>query len=120
MGRNNYMIVVTAGGKVTDLHWSKDLVELNTIRMMHPESDVEVVSVVADGSTQEVLKSSNGKAYSRNGKPFANKVRCVETGDVYWSVADCSKKTGIPPVSIYKSIRTGNLAFGKHFVYCVE
>ncbi len=117
MCKTNYLISVSNGGKVVDLSWSKDLVELLTIKMLHPGSEIEVMKTSDFCKEEIVIPAIPAMPFYRNGKPFANKVRCVETGNVFDSVMDCYRKMGINPVSIYKSIRTGNLAAGYHFEY---
>lgn len=121
MVNKNFLIVVSDDGKVKGLHWSKNLVELNTVKMLYQGGEVEVMCAVGEGSEVENVGTVSAKsAFRRNGKPFANRVRCKETGEVYWSAQDCHKKTGIPIASIYKSIRCGHKAMDKHFEYYGE
>lgn len=115
MGKTNYLIATIKDDKVIDLHWSRALEELATIKMLTPGCSVEVYRP-ADGIMEKIVNPIHLKPFSRNGKS-ANNVRCIETGDVYVSVRDCSKKTGIPQVNIYQSIRKGCYARGVRFEY---
>jgi hypothetical protein len=115
MGRTNYLIAVIKGDKVVNLHWSKALEELDTIKMLNPNCIVEVTRPV-DGIMEKIVNPVHLKPYSRNGKS-ANNVICVETGEVYVSVRDCSNKTGIPQRNIYQSIRQGGYTRGVRFKY---
>ena len=46
--------------------------------------------------------------------------RCVETGKVYASVAECSRDTGIKKRSLYNALVSGNPRKGLHFVFSDE
>lgn len=114
---NDYMIAVVRNDKVISLTYSDDLGELPTLRALHKDCDIEVMHISEDGATQKVEEAVFTPIFSRNGRPLANKVRCIETGQLFRSVSECSLLTGISPVGIYKSIRLGYSASGYHFQY---
>ena len=54
-------------------------------------------------------------AYTKKGNWF-RPVRCVETGEEYDSIRDCSRATGIPYTSIIYSMEHNTPIRGYHFV----
>lgn len=62
-------------------------------------------------------KKPKSDTFRRNGKPKANKVRCVENDEEYKSVGAASSILGISKDSIYKSLSDGTAAGGFHFKY---
>lgn len=115
---NNYLISVVRNGKVVDLHYSDNLSDLRAIKLHetvergHKDSDFNIYPLC--GYNIDV-KEEGVSGLSRNGNP-PNRVKCIETGVVYDSVTACSRLTGIPEVSLRKSIRSGVLAYGYHFI----
>lgn len=113
MKEDNYLISIVCKGKIVELYYSHDLCELGALKAMHKDCDVEVLKIKEPDIPKPAFKPT-GKL-TRNGKPWANRVQCVETGLVYDSVVECSKKTGIPIWSLYKSVHKGYMASGYHF-----
>ena len=112
MGKTNYLIAVIKEGKVVNLHWSEALKDFRTIKILNPNCTFEVIRPAKN----VVEKTIHLKPYSRNRKN-PNMVRCIDTGEIYSSIRECSKKTGIPQVGIYQSIRKGCYARGVRFEY---
>lgn len=115
--KNNYLVSVANDGKVTGLYWSESLVELNTIKRLHKSEDVGIMDMrgyfVED--SEAIKKIITKVSFTKNGKPYANRVRCVETGVIYDSVEDASSRLGIPKSSIDASIYRHIAAYGYHF-----
>ena len=44
------------------------------------------------------------------------KIKCVEDNIIYESIADCAKKTGIRPASLWNTTRDGTTIRGKHYI----
>lgn len=57
---------------------------------------------LAVGTRSEIIKNTyvNGKRQANN----ARAIRCVETGEVYSSIAECSRLTGLNPSSICRNV----------------
>lgn len=116
--RNNYLVSVVKDGKVTGLYWSESLVDLKTIKMLHKNGEVGVMDMKGYRPKESVpveVPKFVRKQLSKNGKPFGNRVRCIETGKIYESVADASRQLGIPRINIYMAFRRGIAAYGYHF-----
>lgn len=108
--KNNYLVSVCKDGKVVGLYYSEYLYEMQTIRTLHRDCSIEVIQL-NEVPNRPVRKQEDVRVPGR--KPL----RCVETGEVYSSVSECSRKTGIPVVSIYESVRWSIAAYGYHFEY---
>lgn len=53
--------------------------------------------------------------YTKKGN-WLRPVKCVETGEVYNSVRDCSRATGIPYTSVIYAIEHGSPYKGYHYM----
>ncbi len=116
MKYNNYLVSAHKDGKVHHLYYSEDLSDLQTIKAMHKDCEVEVIPLSTTIRKKEKPQTDN-YVISRNGKPFANRVKCIETGRIFKSVSDCSSQMTIPPKRIYKAIRRNIAAYGYHFIF---
>lgn len=114
---HNFLVSVVKDGKVTGLYWSEALVELNTIKRIHHSEDVSVMDMQSYVTRKTEEVQNIRRKISKNGKPFANRVRCIETGVIYNSVSDACHKLGIPRVNIYKAIRMNAPTAGYHFEF---
>ncbi len=116
--KNNYLISAEKDGKVTGLYWSEDLVELSAIKTIHKDSNVYSMDMTNYKMIEAVPLTKNEivkKKFTKNGKPFANKVKCIETGVIYDSVPEASRQLGIPRINIYMAVRRNIAAYGLHF-----
>lgn len=64
-------------------------------------------------------KQTSKPAYIRNGHP-ANKIVCIESGEVFMSVGAASSILRISKDSIYKSLKLGATAGKLHFRYWTQ
>lgn len=118
---NNYLVSVTKDGKVVDLQFSKDLINMHAIRLKHTVEKgtegciFEALHLPSSDNKEKEDTEPQVQKFSRNGNP-PNRVKCVETGFVYESVAVCSRAMSIPEKSIRESIRRGVVAYGYRFV----
>lgn len=115
--KHNFLVSVVKDGKVTGLYWSEALVELNTIKRIHHSDDVSVMDMQSYVTRKTEEVQNIRRKISKNGKPYANRVRCIETGVIYNSVSDACHKLGIPRVNIYKAIRMSAPTAGYHFEF---
>jgi len=118
--RNNYLVSAICNGKVVDLQYSHDLVDLRAIQLRHTHErkldgcEFEVITL--DGFlVTDTKETENPRRLSRNGNP-PNRVKCLETGLVYDTVSSCSRTMQIPERNIYESVRRGVRAYGYHFI----
>ena len=113
-----YFISFIRDGKVTEMHileseeqvkrfsfiaWVKGCnVELHTIEGWDepstPGNGMDIKTITDVGETE-----------------WCKCVQCVETGEIFPSVRECSRKYGINYKSLYNAIRSGNPRKGLHF-----
>ena len=117
MKYNNYLVSVSRNSKVINLYYSEDLSDLNAIKAMHRDCDVDVFRLRNKPMVRPPKEEKTETFISRNGKPFANRVKCIENDIVYSSVAEVSKRLNIPTWAIYHAIRRNIAAYGYHFVF---
>ena len=115
---DDWLVSVVKDGKVTELYYSEELNDLATIRAMHRGCIVETLRLTEVSKTEysEYVSAGKRKKGRKSSKPWAYRLQCVETGETWSSVVECSKATGIPSWAVYKSIHYGYNAFGKHFI----
>lgn len=107
------LIIVSQGDKIVSLHFADERMSLNKVRERLGECTIEGCALPeSDEPPMEPVKEP---PVSRNGRPWANRVVCIETGEIYKSVVECSKITGISTWSIYKSVNRGFASSGFHF-----
>ena len=136
----NYLVSVFVGGKNVYSYYSDTLDELVTIHALYRGGEISIfdlrslVRLTAKQVQHEIRKS--GMRWKRSlervvevevlpppvtvGKPFKKRwvrcVKCVETGQVFPSIRECSKAVGIPYTTIVNCIKRKNATRGLHFV----
>lgn len=144
MARNRFLVSVFDNGKNVNSFFSECLDDLVTIRAIHKGCeitifDIEHFAFLTDEQVDiEVRKSGERwklsmercvqkeeetkpvpvvKEKRRKPKKYWERpVMCVETGQIFPSIRDCSEKTGIPYMTITNCIRRKNATRGVHFV----
>lgn len=135
----NYLVSVFMGGKNVYSYYSDTLDELVTIHALYRGGEISIfdlrslVSLTAKQVRNEIHKS--GMRWKRSlervvedevisppvvaCKPIKKRwercVRCVETGQVFSSIRECSKAVGIPYMTIVNCIKRKNATRGLHF-----
>lgn len=145
MVRHRFLVSVFDGGKNVNSFFSKCLDDLATIRAIHKGCeitifDLENFAFITDEQVEsEVRKSgqrwkqslerrvqqtthkpkpviSAKEKRKKQKKYWERPVMCVETGQIFPSIRDCSEKTGIPYMTINNCIRRKNATRGVHFI----
>jgi len=114
---DDWLVSVVKDGKVVDLQLSKGLLNLDTIKAVHGDCDMELFKIAQRKEEDDVPcidLTDIQEVVAREGK---SPVKCIENGVVYDSVKDASRRLGIPCVNIYASIRRGIKAYGFSFEY---
>lgn len=113
-----YLISVFLRQKCVDLFYSEDTSAVKAMKTLVPGCEIdiyELTDIACEETDVEDAPVVQTVKRSRNGKPFANNVRCIETGELWESVKVCSTVTGIGEKNIYESARNGWMAGGFHF-----
>lgn len=118
-----YFLTLFKDGKVTDLH------------VLESEEQVKVLAAIgrAKGCDSEVHRIDLPGTSSPDGHDIGIKnisslsnqkkmgwckcVKCVETGEVFPSIRECSRKFGIIYRSLVNALKSGNPRNGFHFVF---
>ncbi len=143
MAKHNYLVSVFVDGRNVNSYFSENLDDLVTIKAMHKDCDISIFdlqnfsTMPKEQVEAEIRKSGERWKKSlerveavlqprneRKEKPKREKrkkywerpVRCVETGQVFLSIRECSEKTGIPYMTISNCIKNKNATRGLHFV----
>ena len=140
--KHNYLVSVFVDGKNVNSYFSDNLDDLVTIKAMHKDCEICIFDL-QDFSTMpkeqveaEIAKSGRRWKKSldktavvvvkpepkpkpprvKQGKYWERSVRCVETGQVFSSIRECSEHLGISHKSIWNAINSGRARHGLHFV----
>ena len=140
---HNYLVSVFVDGKSVNSYFSKNLDDLVTIKALHKNCEIQIYDLdnferlTPVQVEREIIRS--GKRWKKSlekpevveaiqqppkEKPKKEKrkkywerpVLCVETGQVFSSIRECSDKLGIPYMTITNCITNGNATRGVHFV----
>lgn len=103
---------VVKDGKVQELYFSNDLSDMITIRALNPGCSFEKCHIDIEKQQEQEMddKPKQGR------KKWAKRVLCVETGETWPTVIECSKATGIAKWTLYKSVYDGSSVGGLHFI----
>lgn len=139
---HNFFVSVFVDDKNVNSYFSENLDELVTIKALYGNCEInifdpyEFVRFTPEQVEREIVKS--GRRWKRSlekptivedtpqqpEKPKKEKwkkywersVLCVETGQVFSSIRECSDKLGIPYMTITNCIKNKNATRGVHFV----
>lgn len=139
--KQNYLISVFVNGKNVNLYFSESLEDLVTIKAIHKNCEIQIfdfnnfVRFSAKQVEREIINS--GMAWKdsfrkeraespalplpeppkkeKQKKYWERPVLCLETGQIFSSIRECSDKLGIPYMTICNCIKNKNATRGVHF-----
>lgn len=143
--KHNYLVSVLVDGKTVNSYFSENLDDLVTIKAIHKKCKIQIydldnfVRLTPKQVEREIIKSGmRWKKSMEKEKPdiietthetpkekakkekrkknWERPVLCVETGQVFSSIRECSNKLGIPYMTITNCIKNKNATRGVHFV----
>lgn len=117
MGKKRYLVTLWHKCKNVALLPVDNLDVLRTIRSIYKHDKVEVVDMETFEEKKPEKKESEPKSRKRTMRPWAMKIRCVETGEQWSSIAECQRQTGISFFSLNSACKTGKPVGGQHFEY---
>lgn len=143
MAKHNYLVSVFVDGRNVNSYFSENLDDLVTIKAMHKDCDIsifdlqEFTTMPREQVESEIRKSgerwkksmtaptmpktqvrqrSKGKQKRKKIKKYWERpVKCVETGQVFSSIRECSEHLGISHKSLWNAINSGKPRRGLHF-----
>ena len=110
---DEWLVSVVKEGKVVDLYYSEGLRDIGTIRAIHKDCEIETMLLRTQSKPIKVAEEDDTKFIRWQSRP----VRCVETGELYLSVAECAFALGVGRNNVYKAIQRGHGINGKHYEY---
>lgn len=111
----NFLLSVTKNGKVVELKTCEFVDEAYKYR-----KKMEAKGYVVEQSQVRPIKRDLPPLpvnKANHGKGWTIPVQCIETGETFKSVAECSRKMNISRTVIYASALNGYAAGGYHFRY---
>lgn len=142
MKKHNYLVSVFVRGRNVNSYFSENLDDLITIKALHKDCEICIFDLVSfctmpkEQVESEIRKSGERWKKSldrteqlpqpmkqkaeptkkeKRKKYWERPVRCVETGQVFSSIRECSDHTGIPYMTIANCIKRKNATRGVHF-----
>lgn len=139
---NNYLVSVFIDGRNVHSYFSSNLDDLVTVKALYPSAEIQIFDLndftqhPASLVTKEIYdsgirwkRSIETQRYRveeksdvtkpkkvKEKKKWERPVLCIETGQYYCSIRECSEHTGIPYMTIVNCIKNGNATRGVHFV----
>ena len=139
-----YFVSVFVKDRYANSYFSKNLDDLVTIKALHKDCEIcifdleDFVRFTPEQVENEIQNSGKRwkmslmkrqeyieeveKEEEQKPKPTKNKkyweraVICVETGQIFGSIRECSERIGIPYMTIVNCIKNGNATRCLHFV----
>ena len=141
MKNHNYLVSVFVNGRNVNSYFSENLDDLITIKALHKDCEINIFDLQSFSTMPkeqvdiEIKKS--GERWKKSMKrvavtpqhtrktlpPKRQKVKkywerpvlCVETGQLFSSIRECSEHLGISHKSIWNAINSGKPRHGLHF-----
>lgn len=125
MSKKRYLVLVWLKAKNVAMEYVESLDVIRTIKKLYKHDKVEIVDMEpfeekpkeAEGTNKQPLGTKKSKGRT---KGWATKVRCVETGEIWRSVAECHRRTGYGFFQLNSACTTGRDLDGKHYEYYRE
>ena len=114
-----YYMSFVRNGKVIEQHVldSEEQVQVFTAIGRKKGCEIEVYDICLSENRIDANNDISIKNITEaENKDWSKTIRCVETGQIFATIRDCSKKTGIPYMTIYNCINNKNATRGLHFV----
>lgn len=113
-----YLVMVWRKSKNIALYYVDNIKKLRTIRALHKDAVVEVADMEPYEDCKEISVERKREPVVER-KPWATRVRCIETGEEWESMAECQRKTGMTLFALTTACRTGKAAGSFHYRYVI-
>lgn len=116
-----YLVHFHKNGKVFDTEICDTEDQVRVLQAMARQKDYEIeVSCIQSGNKKDSPASIITKKIDVEKETWGKRVVCVETGEVFPSIRECSLYHGIIYKSLYNAIKSGMPRKGLHFAYYSE
>lgn len=141
MKKHNYLVSVFVDGRNVNTYFSENLDDLVTIKALHKNCEINIFDLnsfvifsrnmvdseikkscerwkdsVVNHVKEDVPPSIPTGKHDKVKKYWERPIKCIETGQVFSSIRECSEHLGISHKSIWNAINSGKERFGLHFV----
>ena len=119
---NKYITCYVKNGKVCEQLYSNTTDEVKTMEAVGRAKGYETETYIigCDCLSEKVEISETDITPSEpcqdQKRPWNKWIKCVETGQVFPTVRECSNQMGIPYMTIINCVKNGNATRGYHFV----
>ncbi len=141
MAKHNYLVSVFVRGRNVNSYFSENLDDLVTIKALHKNCEINIFDLLSfttmPKSQVEIEIKKSGERWKKSmervaetpkrssqtlitkrqkvKKYWERPVVCVETGQLFSSIRECSEHLGISHKSIWNAINSGKPRHGLHF-----
>ncbi len=141
MKKHNYLVSVFVMGRNVNSYFSENLDDLVTIKALHKNCEINIFDLLSfttmPKSQVEIEIKKSGERWKKSmervaetpkrssqtlitkrqkvKKYWERPVVCVETGQLFSSIRECSEHLGISHKSIWNAINSGKPRHGLHF-----
>ncbi len=141
MKKHNYLVSVFVRGRNVNSYFSENLDDLVTIKALHKNCEINIFDLLSfttmPKSQVEIEIKKSGERWKKSmervaetpkrssqtlitkrqkvKKYWERPVVCVETGQLFSSIRECSEHLGISHKSIWNAINSGKPRHGLHF-----
>lgn len=141
MKKHNYLVSVFVRGRNVNSYFSENLDDLVTIKALHKDCEINIFDLLSfttmPKSQVEIEIKKSGERWKKSmervaetpkrssqtlitkrqkvKKYWERPVVCVETGQLFSSIRECSEHLGISHKSIWNAINSGKPRHGLHF-----
>lgn len=118
---NTYLTCYIKNGKVIDQFFLNMPEEVKTMEAVGRAKGYETETHVICSSNEEREEDAGSgiaqkELFQEPKRPWNKWIKCVETGQVFPTVRECSKQKGIPYMTIINCVKNGNATRNYHFV----
>lgn len=116
---NRYYMSFVRNGKVIEQHvlYSNEQVKVFTAIGRKKGCEIEVYGICLSENRIDANNDISIKNITEaEKKDWSRTIRCVETGQLFATMRECSKHTGIPYMTIVNCVKNKNATRGLHFV----
>ena len=141
MNKHNYLVSVFVRGRHVNSYFSENLDDLITIKALHKNCEINIFDLLSfttmPKSQVEIEIKKSGERWKKSmervaetpkrssqtlitkrqkvKKYWERPVLCIETGQLFSSIRECSEHLGISHKSIWNAINSGKPRHGLHF-----
>ena len=118
---NTYITCYIKKGKVVEQFFLNSQDEATTMEALGRKKGYETETLIMSNAWLPTRKVNEVTVRpfmipKKNKRPWNKWIRCVETGQVFPTVRECSNQLGLPYKSVWNAINSGNARDGYHFV----